>query len=256
MVIQMSELLLSLDFAEALIMYRNKAYSSWRSAFLASHHPGPAPGSGSLGGFRSGSANGKQFSRSAMATVHASRRNSAVANAHLTLTVPGGSNHDTLPAGKPGCPGGAADRELRLRCGHQNRFADHGDRRGTSRGLMVLADDQDFITFALVTDGTNISLTAQHRHRRRCDHCVRPGQLQRIPQSNLPAAQQDRQLLHRLLFRRRSVWIQAASFIDTRVPTFIGPFAGNYNNTPRRLLPWSWLSTGSTSCDLERTEHE
>ena len=32
---------------------------------------------------------------------------------------------------------------------------------GTSRGLMVLADNQDFITFALTTDGTNISLTAR-----------------------------------------------------------------------------------------------
>src|SRR5436309_2442472 len=31
---------------------------------------------------------------------------------------------------------------------------------GTSQGLMVLADEQNFITFALVTDGTNVSLTA------------------------------------------------------------------------------------------------
>ena len=42
-----------------------------------------------------------------------------------------------------------------------DRFANHGDRSRHRRGLMVLADSQDFITFALVTDGTNISLTAR-----------------------------------------------------------------------------------------------
>ena len=32
---------------------------------------------------------------------------------------------------------------------------------GTSQGLMVLADDQNFITFALVTNGTNLALSVQ-----------------------------------------------------------------------------------------------
>jgi hypothetical protein len=33
------------------------------------------------------------------------------------------------------------------------------------------------------------------------------------------------------------VWTQTAGFTDTRVPTLIGPFAGNYNTTPSRAIP-------------------
>jgi hypothetical protein len=33
------------------------------------------------------------------------------------------------------------------------------------------------------------------------------------------------------------VWTQATSFTDTRVPTSIGPFAGNYNSNPAKAVP-------------------
>jgi hypothetical protein len=33
------------------------------------------------------------------------------------------------------------------------------------------------------------------------------------------------------------VWTQATNFVDTRVPTLIGPFAGNYNQTPAKAVP-------------------
>jgi hypothetical protein len=33
------------------------------------------------------------------------------------------------------------------------------------------------------------------------------------------------------------VWTQATSFTDTRVPTSIGPFAGNYNSNPANAVP-------------------
>ena len=34
-----------------------------------------------------------------------------------------------------------------------------------------------------------------------------------------------------------TVWTQAASFTDTRVPTLIGPFAGNYSSIPGKAVP-------------------
>jgi hypothetical protein len=34
-----------------------------------------------------------------------------------------------------------------------------------------------------------------------------------------------------------NVWTQATAFRDTRVPTSIGPFAGNYNPTPAKAVP-------------------
>ncbi|HTZ58968.1 MAG TPA: hypothetical protein VMB49_12755, partial [Acidobacteriaceae bacterium] len=33
------------------------------------------------------------------------------------------------------------------------------------------------------------------------------------------------------------VWTQATIFTDSRVPTLVGPFAGNYNQTPARAAP-------------------
>ncbi len=84
----------------------------------------------------------------------------AVANAHLTLNVPGGSNHDTLlPANNSVRvlqPIGNYNFDVAIKIDSPIVATDPG----TSRGLMALADNEDFITFALVTDGTNISLTA------------------------------------------------------------------------------------------------
>src|SRR5271163_2999484 len=84
----------------------------------------------------------------------------SVTNAHLTINVPGGSNHDTL------LPSNQAVRVVQP-VGNENFDVSIkidspivASAVGTSQGLMVLADDQNFITFALVTDGTNISLTA------------------------------------------------------------------------------------------------
>src|SRR5277367_737658 len=81
----------------------------------------------------------------------------SVANAHLTLNVPGGSNHDTLLPSNQAVrvvqPIGNDDFDVSIKIDSPIVATD----AGTSQGLMVLIDDQDFITFALVTDGTNIS---------------------------------------------------------------------------------------------------
>ncbi|MGC2403893.1 MAG: hypothetical protein WA510_29135, partial [Acidobacteriaceae bacterium] len=85
----------------------------------------------------------------------------SVTNAHLTLNVPGGSNHDPLR------PSNQAVRVVQPIGDYNFDVAIKIDSPiaptavGTSQGVMVLADDENFITFALLTDGTNISLNAQ-----------------------------------------------------------------------------------------------
>ena len=156
----------------------------------------------------------------------------AVANAHLTLTVPGGSNHDTLlpvnNAVRVLQPVGNYDFDVAIKIDSPITATD----TGTSRGLMVLVDNQDFITFALATDGTNISLTARtvtagvaatvfnqasfnEYHNPICLRLTRTG-------TSYTAYYSPDGV----------VWIQAASFVDARVPALIGPFASNYSKTP------------------------
>ena len=86
----------------------------------------------------------------------------SVANAHLLLNIPGGSNHDALLPANQALrvvqPIGNVDFDVSIKIDSTLVATD----AGTSQGLMVLADDKDFFTFALSTDGTNISLNA-HR---------------------------------------------------------------------------------------------
>jgi hypothetical protein len=161
----------------------------------------------------------------------------SVANAHLTLNVPGGSNHDTLLPSNQAVrvvqPIGNYDFDVSIKIDSPIVATD----AGTSRGLMVLVDDKDFITFALVTDGTNISLTA---------HTVRGGVATTV--FDHASFNEYHNPICLRLARTGStytayysvdgvVWTQATSFIDNRVPTSIGPFAGNYNQTPAKAVP-------------------
>jgi hypothetical protein len=161
----------------------------------------------------------------------------SVANAHLTLNVPGGSNHDALLPSNQAVrvvqPIGNNDFDVSIKIDSPIVATDVG----TSQGLMVLADDLDFITFALVTDGTNISLTA---------HTVTAGVAATV--YNQASFNEYHNPICLRLNRTGSsytayysvdcvVWTQATSFTDTRVPTSIGPFAGNYNSNPANAVP-------------------
>ncbi|HTZ60744.1 MAG TPA: hypothetical protein VMB49_21690, partial [Acidobacteriaceae bacterium] len=85
----------------------------------------------------------------------------SVANAHLILNVPGGSNHDPLR------PWNQAVRVLQRIGNYDFDISIKIDSpidataEGTSEGLMVLADDEDFLIFALTTDGSSVSLSAR-----------------------------------------------------------------------------------------------
>jgi hypothetical protein len=161
----------------------------------------------------------------------------SVANAHLTLNVPGGSNHDALlPANQAVRvvqPIGNNDFDVSIKIDSPIVATDVG----TSQGLMVLADDLDFITFALRTDGTNISLTA---------HTVTAGVATTV-YDQASFNEYHNPICLRLNRTGNSytayysvdgvVWTQATSFTDTRIPTSIGPFAGNYNSNPAKAVP-------------------
>jgi hypothetical protein len=85
----------------------------------------------------------------------------SVSNAHLFLNVPGGSNHDALHPSNQAVrvvqPIGDQSFDVSIKIDSPVVATD----TGTSQGLMVLADDENFITFALVTNGTNLGLSVQ-----------------------------------------------------------------------------------------------
>ena len=128
----------------------------------------------------------------------------SVANAHLLLNVPGGSNHDPLRPSNESVqvvqPIGNQDFDISIKIDSEVVAAD----AGTSEGLIVLSNDKDFIIFALGTDGTNISLTARTVTAGVEATLFNEAQLQRIPESYMPEASQKRRCLHSLLLSRRS----------------------------------------------------
>lgn len=108
---------------------------------------------------------------------------------------------------------------------------------GTSQGLMALTDNQNFITFALTTDGTNIGLQAS---------TVTNGAATTVlDEVNFSLYQNP---IYLRLTRTGSTymafssldganWTLATSLTDAKAPTLIGPFAGNYNSTPANAVP-------------------
>jgi hypothetical protein len=160
-----------------------------------------------------------------------------VSKQHLFLNVPGGSNHDALIPSNQAVrvvqPIGNQDFDVSIKIDSPIVARDEN----TSRGLMVLADDEDFITFALITNGTNLGLSV---------HKVSDGVAATVfEEVNFNEYQDPTYLrLTRIGVGYIAyysvdgvVWIQAASFTDTKVPTLIGPFASNYNPTPSRAVP-------------------
>jgi hypothetical protein len=161
----------------------------------------------------------------------------AVSNQHLFLNVPGGSNHDTLHPSNQAVrvvqPIGDQSFDVSIKIDSPVVATDVG----TGQGLMVLADDENFITFALVTNGTNLGLSVQ---------TVTNGVA--APVFDQASFNEYQNPIYLRLTRNGVsyqayysvdgvIWTQAASFTDTRVPTLIGPFAGNYNPTPSRAIP-------------------
>jgi len=161
----------------------------------------------------------------------------SISNSHLFIAVPGGSNHDEL------APGNQAVRVVQT-IGNEDfdvaikiDFPIVATEGGTSQGLMVLSDDQDFVTFALVTDGSSIGLRGR---------TVTQGA--GIDVLNDMGFSQYQNPMYLRLTRSKSNyvafysidgvgWNEAASFSYARASTAVGPFASNSSDVPANAFP-------------------
>jgi hypothetical protein len=158
----------------------------------------------------------------------------SVSRNHLFLNVPGGQNHDALHAANQAVrlvqPIGNVDFDVSLKL-DSAAVAKDAD---TSQGLMVLADDRNFLTLSVSTNGTSITLSGQ---------AVQQGAATTWFE-NTEFAEYQNPLYLRL---RRSgttytayysvdgaVWTAAGSCDNGQAVTLIGPYAGNYNPNPSR----------------------
>jgi hypothetical protein len=113
-------------------------------------------------------------------------------------------------------------------------FATDGN---TSQGLMILSESEDFITFALTTDGTKIGLNAR---------TVTAGVATTVL-DDIDLSQYQNPMYLRVTKAGSAYvvfysvdganWTQAASFTDTTIFSSIGPFASNYSSTPANATP-------------------
>jgi hypothetical protein len=161
----------------------------------------------------------------------------AVYNQHLFLNVPGGSNHDTLHTSNQAVrvvqPIGDQSFDVSIKIDSPVMATDVG----TSQGLMVLADDENFITFALITNGTNLGLSVQTITNGVAATVFDQASFNEYHNPLYLRLTRNGVLYQAYYSVDGVVWTQTAGFTDTRVPTLIGPFAGNYNATPSRAVP-------------------
>ena len=161
----------------------------------------------------------------------------SVSNSHLFLGVPGGGNHDSLLPSNQAVRVvqaiGNQDFDVSIKIDSPIVAADGN----TSQGLMVLADNEDFLTFALTTDGTRIGLGVRVVTRGVASNVL-----------NDTAFSQYQNPMYLRLTKSRSAyvalysidgvsWQQAASFTNAAATTAMGPFATNYSSTPANAVP-------------------
>jgi hypothetical protein len=160
-----------------------------------------------------------------------------VSDAHLLLNVPGGSNHDALLPSNQALrvvqPIGNEDFDISIKIDSPVVASN----ANTSQGLMALSDDRDFLMFALVTDGTRIGLTAKTVTGGVATTVFNEADFNEYQNPMYLRLTRSRSTYIAYYSVDGSVWTQATTFTDTRIPTSLGPFAGNYNATPSRAVP-------------------
>ena len=161
----------------------------------------------------------------------------SISNSHLFLGVPGGGNHDPLLPSNQAVRVvqtiGKEDFDVAVKI-DSSLVATDGK---TSQGLMVLSDNEDFITFALATDETKIGLNAR----------IVAGGVATTVLNDTDFSQYQNPMYLRvtkagsayvvLYSADGTNWTQAASFAAAGAFTSIGPFASNYNSTPANATP-------------------
>jgi len=161
----------------------------------------------------------------------------SISNSHLFIGVPGQANHDLLRG---------SNRAVRVVQAIGNKDFDvaikidsplfAGDAE-TSQGLMVLSDAENFVTFALTTNGARVGLSA---------HMVSNSVATEVLEDT-DFSQYENPMYLRLtktgsayvaLYSADGIsWTQAASFVFLNPSTVIGPFASNYNQDPAKAVP-------------------
>ncbi len=193
-------------------------------------NPGPAPGA-------PGAALPDTFQGPFWRLVSPAGGLASISDSHLFIAVPGGANHDPLLPSNQAVRVvqtiGKEDFDVAVKI-DSPLVASDGD---TSQGVMVLADNEDFLTFALTTNGTGIGLNAR---------TVARGVATTVLDDTYFSAYQNPMYLRLTKAGSAYValysvdgtnWTQAASFTDTTAPTSIGLFASNYNETPANAAP-------------------
>jgi hypothetical protein len=161
----------------------------------------------------------------------------SISNSHLFIGVPGGANHDVLnpsnQAVRVAQAIGNEDFDVMVKL-DSPLVATDGN---TSQGLMVLSDNEDFLTFALTTDGSHIGLNARvvaHGVATTVLNDSDFSQYQNPMYLRLTKAGSAYVALYSV---DGANWAQAASFTDTSNSTSIGLFASNYSDTPANAAP-------------------
>ncbi len=157
----------------------------------------------------------------------------AISNSHLFLGVPGGANHDAGQAVRVVQTIGKSDFDVSIKIDSPLVGTDGN----TSQGLMVMSDSQDFITFAVATDGARIGLSIRS---------VTGGAATPLLEDTDFSQYQNPMYLRLAKTGSAYVafysidglnWSQALSFSFSRSPTSVGPFASNYSDTPANAVP-------------------
>jgi hypothetical protein len=161
----------------------------------------------------------------------------SISNSHLFIGVPGDPNHDLLHGPNRAVRVvqaiGNKDFDVSIKI-DSPLFAGDAD---TSQGLMVLSDPENFVAFALTTNGTRIGLSA---------HTVNNSVATEVLEDS-DFSQYENPMYLRLtktgsayvaLYSVDGInWTQAASFVFLSPSTALGPFASNYNQDAAKALP-------------------
>jgi hypothetical protein len=179
---------------------------------------------------------GGQYLGSLWQLVNPAGGSATIADGHLSLFIPGGSNHDLLPSNHSvRAMQDISDETFDVSMKISSPISPTNN--GTSEGLMVLSENGNFITFALRADGSNIALTAQR---------VAAGVATTF--LDLSDFSQYQNPIYLRIVRTGSAymafystdgqnWTQGTGFTDEDPPAQIGPFASNYNSNPADALP-------------------
>jgi hypothetical protein len=161
----------------------------------------------------------------------------SISNSHLFIGVPGGGNHDLL------LPSNQAVRVVQTIGNQDFDVAVKIDSllvakdRSTSQGLMALSDNEDFITFALTTDGSKIGLNARTVTGGVAATVLDDGDFSQY-QNPMYLRLSKTGGAYVAFYSVDGVnWTQATSFTDSKTSTSVGPFASNYNDTPANAVP-------------------